>query len=116
MSSSLERKVVLVTRRTRLEDLLARHHTAAQAKFYVEHLGADFTDYQREHDAYLEARRATLEVLQAQRQLFPAENALAQIRFERLATLVALYRALGGGWNLDQPAADEIAPQQVSSR
>src|SRR5712671_5092639 len=65
MSSSLERKVVLVTRRTRLEDLLARHHTAAQAKFYVEHLGADFTDYQREHDAYLEARRATLEVLQA---------------------------------------------------
>ena len=57
-----------------------------------------------------------LEVLQAQRQLFPAETALAQIRFERLATLVALYKALGGGWNIAQPAADETAPQQVSSR
>jgi multidrug efflux system outer membrane protein len=57
-----------------------------------------------------------LEVLQAQRQLFPAETALAQIRFERLATLVALYKALGGGWNIAEPAADETAPQQVSSR
>ena len=64
MSSPLERKVILVTRKTRLEELLARHQTLAQARFYVEHLGADFDDYQREHDAYLEARRATLEVLQ----------------------------------------------------
>ncbi|MGH9381878.1 MAG: efflux transporter outer membrane subunit [Thermoanaerobaculia bacterium] len=42
-----------------------------------------------------------LEVLQAQQQLFPAENALARTRFDRLATLVELYRALGGGWQLD---------------
>ena len=41
-----------------------------------------------------------LEVLQAEQQLYPAENALAQTRFERLATLVQLYRALGGGWKL----------------
>src|ERR1700704_1229071 len=65
MVSATERKIILVTRRTRLEELLARHHTVAQAKFYVEHLGADFEDYQREHDAYLEERRVTLEVLQA---------------------------------------------------
>ena len=42
-----------------------------------------------------------LDVLQAQRQLFPAENSLTQVRFERLAVLVDLYRALGGGWRLD---------------
>jgi multidrug efflux system outer membrane protein len=41
-----------------------------------------------------------LDVLQAQRQLFPAENTLAQVRFERLSVLVDLYRALGGGWQL----------------
>ena len=41
-----------------------------------------------------------LEVLQAQQQLFPAENSLAQTRFDRLATLVQLYKALGGGWKL----------------
>jgi multidrug efflux system outer membrane protein len=49
---------------------------------------------------YLSGLSDYFEVLQAQRQLFPAENALAQTRFARLATLVQLYRALGGGWNL----------------
>jgi outer membrane protein, multidrug efflux system len=43
---------------------------------------------------------AYLEVLQAEQQLYPAENLLAQARYNRLATLVNLYRALGGGWKL----------------
>jgi NAD kinase len=60
-----ERKVVLVTRRTRLEDLLARHHTREQARFYVEHLGADFEDYEREHETYQAASREVVEVLRA---------------------------------------------------
>ena len=42
-----------------------------------------------------------LDVLQAQRNLFPAESNLVRIRFERLSSLVDLYRALGGGWNLE---------------
>jgi len=49
-----------------------------------------------------------LEVLQAQQNLYPAENLLAQARYNRLATLVQLYRALGGGWklsNAEWPAA-----------
>jgi multidrug efflux system outer membrane protein len=41
-----------------------------------------------------------LEVLQAQQLLFPAETALVHTRFERLATLMQLYKALGGGWKL----------------
>ncbi len=44
-----------------------------------------------------------LDVLQAEQNLFPAENALAQIRFNRLANFVQLYKALGGGWNLSDP-------------
>ncbi len=64
MSASLQRKIVLVTRKTRLEDLIARHHTAAQAKFYIESLGADFGDYQREHDTYMAARRTVVGVLE----------------------------------------------------
>lgn len=47
-----ENKIVLVTRRTRLDDLIARFNTIEQAKFYVEHLGADFSDYLREHQRY----------------------------------------------------------------
>jgi len=73
--------------------------------------GADVPERAREVAAYREAvRLATtrydaglsdyLEVLQAQQQLFPAENQLTQTRFNRLATLVELYRALGGGWKL----------------
>jgi outer membrane protein TolC len=42
-------------------------------------------------------------VLQTQQQLFPAEILLAQARYNRLATLVQLYRTLGGGWQLADP-------------
>jgi NAD kinase len=59
-----DRKIVLVTRKTRLEELIAKYLTAAQARFYVEHLGADFSDYQREHDVYQAERRVTVQALE----------------------------------------------------
>ena len=49
-------KIVVVTRRTRLEELVSRFNTRAQAKFYIEHSGGDFAEYQREDDAYRAAR------------------------------------------------------------
>jgi NAD kinase len=64
MSADSDRKIVLVTRKTRLEDLIAKYLTAAQAKFYVEHLGADFSDYQREHDVYREQQHRTVQTLE----------------------------------------------------
>ncbi|MBR1172826.1 sugar kinase [Bradyrhizobium sp. KB893862 SZCCT0404] len=64
MPAANDRKIVLVTRRTRLEDLIARYLTPAQARFYVEHLGADFSDYEREHEVYQAQRHATLQVLE----------------------------------------------------
>src|SRR5436853_7348343 len=66
MNRLTENKIVLVTRRTRLEELVARFNTVSQAKFYVEHLGADFADYQHEHEQYraaVTAATATLERL-----------------------------------------------------
>lgn len=45
-------KLVIVTRRTRLEELIARFNTRGQARFYLEHAGVDFADYEREHDVY----------------------------------------------------------------
>lgn len=62
--ASLERKVVLVTRHTRLEELLVRFATLEQARFYVEHLGADFADYEREHRGYRAALAAVRERLE----------------------------------------------------
>lgn len=58
-----DRKVVLVTRQTRLDELLARHQTLSQARYFVERLGGDFGDFLVEHEAYGAARRAVLEVL-----------------------------------------------------
>lgn len=64
MNAALDRKVVLVTRKTRLEMLIARFHTRDQAKFYIEHLGADFGDYEREQAAYDVARTQVVQTLQ----------------------------------------------------
>lgn len=58
-------KVVVVTRRTRLEELIERFNSRGQAKFYIEHAGGDFADYEREHDAYrraLDALRRALDL------------------------------------------------------
>ena len=57
-------KLVIVTRKTRLQQLIARFNTRSQAKFYIEHAGGDFADYEREDDAYaraLEALQRSLE-------------------------------------------------------
>jgi multidrug efflux system outer membrane protein len=50
---------------------------------------------------YREGYASHLDELDAQRNLFSAEQATLQLRADRLAAQVALYRALGGGW---QPA------------
>lgn len=50
-------KIVLVTRKTRLDELIGRFNTREQAKFYIEHMGLDFSDYDREHQAYATAVR-----------------------------------------------------------
>ncbi len=47
-----DRKVILIVRPTRLDELISRYNTLQQARFYVEHLGADFGDYLREHERY----------------------------------------------------------------
>jgi multidrug efflux system outer membrane protein len=45
-----------------------------------------------------------LEVLDAQRQLFDAQLALANAVRDEFTSAVQLYRALGGGWQEPEPA------------
>lgn len=52
MNRLTENKIILITRKTRLDELISRFNTLDQARFYVEHLGADFSDYQREDLLY----------------------------------------------------------------
>jgi NAD kinase len=63
MHPQTEKKIILVIRKTRLDELIARFNTEEQARFYVEHLGADFSDYKLEDTGYKTAVR------QAQQQL-----------------------------------------------
>ncbi len=51
-------------------------------------------------DRYRYGFASYFEVLEAQQQLYPAQNTLAQIRRDRLRAHVQLYKALGGGWSL----------------
>lgn len=45
-------KIVIVTRKTRLEELVERFNSRGQAKFWIERSGGDFGDYVKEDDAY----------------------------------------------------------------
>lgn len=58
-----ESKLILVTRRTRLEELRAHYPTTSHARFYIEHLGADFSDYEREDSIYHQRVREASETL-----------------------------------------------------
>lgn len=53
---------ILVKNKTRLETLIERFNTRAQARFYIEHLGGDFADYENEHNQF----HQTLDQIQTQ--------------------------------------------------
>ncbi len=44
-------------------------------------------------------------LLDAQRTLFDAQDSLGQLRLQQLQAIVTLYKALGGGWQMSDPAA-----------
>jgi NAD kinase len=46
---------IIVKNKTRLESLIERFNTKAQARFYIERLGGNFEDYVDEHETFQEA-------------------------------------------------------------
>ena len=63
MDASRNLRFILVSRKTRLQELIERFNTWPQAKFYLEHNHVDAGDYLREHDVY------TQQLLEAERVL-----------------------------------------------
>ena len=45
-------RIILVKNKTRLEKLVERFNSKSQAKFYIEHSGGDFEDYECEHNTF----------------------------------------------------------------
>ena len=66
-------------------------------------------------DRYKEGKASYYEVLEAQQQLFPAENALSHIEAGRRLAVVQLYKALGGGWSLKDSEWSGMSTQVSSS-
>jgi len=60
-----ENKIILITRKTRLENLIVRYNTIQQAQFYIEHLGSDFSDYINEDKQYKEVVAYIIQTLEA---------------------------------------------------
>jgi len=54
-SLSLSTKAIIVTRRTRLEELIAQYNTEAQAAFVIQSKGGDVKELQIEHKTYYRA-------------------------------------------------------------
>ena len=52
MNRAGEHRFVMVTRKTRLQELIERFNTWPQARFYLEHNQVDAGDYLAEHDRY----------------------------------------------------------------
>ena len=45
-------KVVIIKKRTRLEEMVRKYNTVQQARFFVEHMGMDFDDFLLEDANY----------------------------------------------------------------
>jgi NAD kinase len=59
----MENKIIIITRKTRLNELMYRFNTFEQAKFYIEHMGADFQDYIEEDRQYNDSLNSLKESL-----------------------------------------------------
>jgi NAD kinase len=66
MGASQKVRIVLVSRKTRLQELTERFNTWPQAKFYLEHNQVDAVDYLREHDVYTQQLREAERMLKGQ--------------------------------------------------
>jgi len=61
-------------------------------------------------ERYLAGKASYYEVLEAQQQLFPAQISLARTQRDQQLAVVALYKALGGGWKDEQSNAKAPKP------
>lgn len=49
-------KLIVITKKTALEELIERFNTREQARFYLEQMGVDFSDYEAAHARYQTAK------------------------------------------------------------
>lgn len=86
-----------------VSDALTAHTKAREVRVQLEALRETWSDAARLSKLrYNGGVTSYLEVLDSERQLFDAELNLAQGKCNELLSVIALYKALGGGWNIDE--------------
>ena len=65
MDRATEQKFIVITQKTRLEQLIHRYNYKGQAKFYIESHGGNFTDYEKEDTVYHDAVSQAVQSLQS---------------------------------------------------
>lgn len=97
---------VLTAMREVSDALVARQKLAEQYVFYSDAATALASSVGLATDRYLNGKSSYFEVLQAQQELYPAQRAQVQARVGEMISVVQLYRALGGGWTVDEKAGE----------
>jgi NAD kinase len=88
---TLAPRVVLIHRRTELEELVDRHGTRGQVEFFLRTRGRDLAEVQRRHDALEVARRAVQAAIPADWRTGAVERAdLSRFLFEPADIVIAL--------------------------
>jgi multidrug efflux system outer membrane protein len=93
--------------------LIVREKLAEERLQRAEAVGALTEAVKVATERYLQGKSSYYEVLEAQQQLFPAENALAQTQLNQYVVIVQLYRALGGGWSLPNREASPTSDAEA---
>ncbi len=103
---------VIQTAFREVSDALVAYRRTREFRAEQEALTASLIEYSRLSTLrYRGGVASYLEVLDAERQLFAAELDLARARRGELLAVVQLYKALGGGWQVEAaPAAAEQKP------
>lgn len=111
--AKLQYQQSVITALQEVSDALTNQHKLAEAQKNLERAVAALQESVRLSTLrYTSGLAEYFEVIEAQQQLFPAENALAQTRRDQLTAVVQLYRALGGGWSMftEQPQGPTLWP------
>jgi multidrug efflux system outer membrane protein len=100
------RQTALSSLRDVADALISRERLGESREQRVRQVAALETAVKLSSERYVAGKASYYEVLEAQQQLFPAQLTLTRTQRDQLLAVVALYKALGGGWQ------DEMNPNQ----
>ncbi|MGP8239970.1 MAG: TolC family protein, partial [Limisphaerales bacterium] len=98
-------QTVLTSLREVSDALVSRERLAEIREEQAREVGALERAVRVSTERYLAGKASYYEVLEAQQQLFPAQLNLARTERDQELAVVALYKALGGGWKNEGAAS-----------